>query len=68
MCQSIQLLQFLLNNLFLMIEDIMTNEQKLDEIYQIIKAQESRAIRARWFRLFKWIIILALVYYISQNP
>lgn len=51
-----------------MIENIMTNEQKLDEIYQIIKTQESRATRAKWFRLLKWVAILALAYYISQNP
>lgn len=46
----------------------MTNEQKLDEIYQIVKAQQSAATRAKWFRLFKWIVILLIAYYISQNP
>jgi hypothetical protein len=51
-----------------MIENIMTNEQKLDEIYQIVKAQQSAATRAKWFRLSKWIAILLLAYYISQNP
>ncbi|MFZ2255411.1 MAG: hypothetical protein WAW59_04560 [Patescibacteria group bacterium] len=51
-----------------MIENIMTNEQKLDEIYQIIKAQESRATRAKWFRLLKWIILLGLAYFIAKNP
>lgn len=51
-----------------MIEDIQTNEQKLDAIYRIVKAQESRATRAKWFRLLKWIIILAIAYFVAQNP
>ena len=51
-----------------MIENIKTNEQKLDEIYHIIKDQESRAMRAKWLRLLKWVIILVIVYYVSQNP
>lgn len=51
-----------------MTEIIQTNEQKLDEIYHIIKAQESRAARARWYRLVKWVIILVIVYYVAQNP
>lgn len=47
---------------------MMTNEQKLEEIYQIVKWQQAAATRAKWFRLLKWIIILGWVYYISQNP
>lgn len=46
----------------------MTNEQKLDEIYQIIKEQEARASRGRLFRILKWIFILGLIVVISQNP
>jgi hypothetical protein len=51
-----------------MLENIMTNEQKLDEIYQILKAQQSAATRARWFRIIKWIIILGLMYLVATNP
>jgi len=51
-----------------MIENIMTNEQKLDEIYQIVKAQQSAATRAKWFRLLKWIILLGIAYFIAKNP
>lgn len=47
---------------------MLTNEQKLDEIYTIIKAQEARTKRAALFRFLKWTIILALVYTASQNP
>jgi hypothetical protein len=46
----------------------MTNEQKLDEIYQILKAQQSAATRAKWFRLLKWAILLGLTYFIATNP
>jgi len=51
-----------------MIENMMTNEQKLDEIYQIVKAQQSAATRAKWFRLLKWIILLGIAYFIAKNP
>ena len=51
-----------------MIENIKANEQKLEEIYQIVKSQQAAATRAKWLRLFKWIIILVVVYYVAQNP
>lgn len=51
-----------------MLEDIQTNEQKLDAIYRIVQAQESRMTRARWYRLLKWIILLSIAYFIAQNP
>lgn len=51
-----------------MTQNIMTNEQKLDEIYHIIKNQQAAATRAKWFRILKWCIILSVVYLISQNP
>ncbi len=46
----------------------LNNEQKLDEVYTIIKLQESRAMRARWFNAIKWIIILGITYFIATNP
>jgi len=51
-----------------MLEQIMTNEQKLDEIYQIVKDQESRRQRAAIFRFIKWLIIFIAVYFIVKNP
>lgn len=39
----------------------LTNEQKLDEIYHIIKAGERRRLQASIGRILKWVIILGLV-------
>jgi hypothetical protein len=47
---------------------MLTNEQKLDEIYQIVKAQESRIKRAGWMRLVRIILILAIAYFVFTNP
>ena len=47
---------------------MLTNEQKLDEIYTIIKTQEARTRRAALLRILKWTIILAIVFIASQNP
>lgn len=46
----------------------MTNEQKLEEIYQIVTATESRRKSMMWLRIGKWLIILSLVYIIYSNP
>ncbi len=46
----------------------LSNEQKLDEIYSILKQQESRNSRARWFRLLKWSVIILGVYIVTSNP
>lgn len=46
----------------------LSNEQKLDEIYSILKEQESRNNRARWFRLLKWGIIILGLYFVTSNP
>jgi len=51
-----------------MLEHIMTNEQKLEEIYQILKAQEARLARARLFRILKWMFIFVVVFIIIKNP
>lgn len=48
--------------------NMLTNEQKLDEIYQIVKAQESRIKRARWMRLLRIILIVAIAYFVLTNP
>jgi hypothetical protein len=46
----------------------LSNEQKLDEIYSILKQQESRSNRARWFRLLKWGVIILALYFVTSNP
>ena len=46
----------------------MTNEQKLEEIYQIITADESRRKSLMWLGIIKWMIIIALVTYVAMNP
>ncbi len=47
---------------------LLTNEQKLDYIYNTIKAQEARNTRARWFHLLKWLVIFLLMYFVATNP
>jgi hypothetical protein len=49
-------------------EQRMTNEQKLEEIYQIVTAAESRRKSMMWLRIGKWLIILSLVYLVYSNP
>jgi len=46
----------------------LTNEQKLEEVYQIITKQESRRKTAMVMRFFKWIIIFGFLYLIATNP
>ena len=45
-----------------------SNEQKLDEIYTILRRQESQRKRAIFYRVFKWLIILSLFLFIATNP
>ncbi len=45
-----------------------SNEQKLTYIYYTLKDQESRRKRAIWYRLFKWMIVLGIVYVIVMYP
>lgn len=46
----------------------MSNEQKLDEVYRIIKQQEARNVRERWIRLIKWGLILGMAIFIAMKP
>lgn len=46
----------------------MTNEQKLEQIYQILLDNESRRISTMWLRITKWIIIACLIYVVITNP
>lgn len=46
----------------------LTNEQKLDEIYTIIRANERRRMQASIGRIVKWVIILGIVGFIASNP
>lgn len=46
----------------------MTNEEKLNEIYDIVTRQESRLRRAAFFRFLKYLIILTALIYIVMNP
>lgn len=45
----------------------MTNEQKLEQIYQIVSDAESRRKSLMWFRIVKWLIIFALIYLVAMN-
>lgn len=65
--QSLPLLRFLLKSNNRM-KEILTNEQKLDEIYTILRRQESQRKRAIFYRVFKWIIIFSLFLFIATNP
>lgn len=49
-------------------ETPLTNEQKLDEIYQIVRTQERRRMQASLGRIIKWIIILWVVGFIYSQP
>jgi len=46
----------------------MTNEQKLEEVYQILTAQEARRKGMLWMKVAKWLIIFSLIYLIYSNP
>jgi hypothetical protein len=45
-----------------------SNEQKLTYIYYTLKNQEARHRRAMWYRIFKWMIVLAIVYILATYP
>ena len=45
----------------------MTNEQKLEQIYQIVSDAESRRKSLMWFRIIKWLILIALIALIAMN-
>ncbi len=44
-----------------------TPEQKLDEIYRILKNQEKRRKTEFFYRIFKWIIIACLAFFVATN-
>ncbi len=46
----------------------LTSEQKLDEIYNIVKSQQSARSRSYWYRIIKWMIIFAIAYFTLSNP
>lgn len=46
----------------------LTNEQKLDEIYHIVKTQERHRLQASVARIAKWVIILSIVGFVASNP
>lgn len=47
---------------------ILTNEQKLNQIYSVVMANESRRKSLMWFRFFKWVIIIAIAYFVVTQP
>ncbi len=49
-------------------KEILTNEQKLDEIYTILKRQESQRKRSALYRVIKWTLIFSLFLFIVTNP
>lgn len=46
----------------------LTNEQKLDEIYDMLRQQQSRTSRAFWYRILKWCLILGAAYFTLTHP
>lgn len=46
----------------------LTNEQKIDEIYSLLKSQQRVQSRAFWYRIFKWCLILGVGYFTLSNP
>ncbi len=46
----------------------LTNEQKLDEIYTIIRANERRRMQASIGRIVKWVMIIGFVSFVASNP
>ena len=49
-------------------KEVLTNEQKLDEIYTILKHQESQRKRAVLYRMLKWVIIFSTLFFVATNP
>jgi hypothetical protein len=45
-----------------------SNEQKLTYIYHALKDQEARRKRAMVYRLFKWLILVVIVYLLVTYP
>jgi hypothetical protein len=46
----------------------LTSEQKLDEIYSMLKSNQARTSRAFWYRTLKWLIILGIGYFTLTHP
>lgn len=51
-----------------MANHILSNEQKLDVIYDLLKKQEARQARKKWFILLKWTIFTYIIYFLATNP
>jgi hypothetical protein len=51
-----------------MTEQRLTPEQKLDEIYDMLKSNQARSNRAFWYRTIKWLIILGIGYFTLTHP
>jgi uncharacterized protein involved in cysteine biosynthesis len=45
-----------------------TSQEKLDEIYRILTASESRRRSAIWYRVLKWLVIIVVAFAIANNP
>ncbi len=45
-----------------------TTEEKIDAIYMMLRAQESRIRRAFWYRMLKWTIIVCFAYFLLSHP
>lgn len=46
----------------------MTNEKKLDAIYDMLQRQESRQRRSVWMRFLKWLLIISFAYFVYSDP
>ena len=44
-----------------------TNAEKLDEIYRIIKKQESRRNAGIWYHFFKLLFLIGLAFFVYTN-
>jgi predicted tellurium resistance membrane protein TerC len=46
----------------------LSNEQKLDEIYDMLRTQENARRRALWWGLFRRAVFYGLIIFIATNP
>ena len=46
----------------------LTNEQKIDEIYDMMRSERSSRSRGFWYRILKWLAILGIAYFTISNP
>jgi hypothetical protein len=46
----------------------LSSEQKLDEIYIMLKSNQARSSRIFWYRTIKWLILIGIGYFTLTHP